>query len=136
MFVDVSWRRGWDSNPRTACTVNGFRDRPVRPLRHLSVKGQLSPHCPEQSTASNREGFEPYESPIVASSAHTRGARPLPYESPILASRATPLNGRGPGLFEPSVELPLHTGFPARAPSKATRVTSPNGRGLAAPLKD
>ena len=30
------WRRGRDSNPRTACTVNGFRDRPVRPLRHLS----------------------------------------------------------------------------------------------------
>ncbi len=30
------WRRGWDSNPRTACTVNGFRDRPDRPLRHLS----------------------------------------------------------------------------------------------------
>ncbi len=34
--VRIIWRRGWDSNPRTACTVNGFRDRPVRPLRHLS----------------------------------------------------------------------------------------------------
>ncbi len=34
--LESSWRRGWDSNPRTACTVNGFRDRPVRPLRHLS----------------------------------------------------------------------------------------------------
>ena len=30
------WRRGWDSNPRTAFTINGFRDRPDRPLRHLS----------------------------------------------------------------------------------------------------
>ena len=30
------WRRGRDSNPRTTCAVNGFRDRPVRPLRHLS----------------------------------------------------------------------------------------------------
>ena len=31
-----SWRRGWDSNPRYACTHNGFRDRPDRPLWHLS----------------------------------------------------------------------------------------------------
>ena len=31
-----SWRRGWDSNPRSACADNGFRDRPVRPLRHPS----------------------------------------------------------------------------------------------------
>src|SRR3981081_3199191 len=30
------WRRGWDSNPRCACTHNGFRDRPDRPLWHLS----------------------------------------------------------------------------------------------------
>src|ERR1017187_8014511 len=33
------WRRGWDSNPRYVCTYNGFRDRPDRPLRHLSVAG-------------------------------------------------------------------------------------------------
>ena len=31
------WRRGWDSNPRYARAHNGFRDRPVRPLRHLST---------------------------------------------------------------------------------------------------
>ena len=31
------WRRGWDSNPRYACTHNGFRDRPDRPLRHPSA---------------------------------------------------------------------------------------------------
>src|SRR3546814_9821586 len=31
------WRRGWDSNPRYPCEHNGFRDRPVRPLRHLST---------------------------------------------------------------------------------------------------
>ena len=29
-------RRGRDLNPREACTSNGFRDRPVRPLRHPS----------------------------------------------------------------------------------------------------
>src|ERR1700719_4183453 len=32
----VVWRRGWDSNPRTGCPINGFRDRPIRPLWHLS----------------------------------------------------------------------------------------------------
>ena len=31
------WRRGWDSNPRCACTHNGFRDRPDRPLWHPSA---------------------------------------------------------------------------------------------------
>src|SRR5688572_19304228 len=35
------WRRGWDSNPRYPCGHNGFRDRPDRPLRHLSVFGGL-----------------------------------------------------------------------------------------------
>ena len=37
-----SWRRERDSNPWTANAVNGFRDRPVRPLRHLSLKTILS----------------------------------------------------------------------------------------------
>ena len=32
-------RRGRDLNPGRACTLNGFRDRPVRPLRHPSVGG-------------------------------------------------------------------------------------------------
>ena len=31
---DPLWRWGWDSNPRYACAYNGFRDRPVQPLRH------------------------------------------------------------------------------------------------------
>ena len=43
----VEWRRGWDSNPRYACTHNGFRDRPDRPLWHLSratlIGGRLPP---------------------------------------------------------------------------------------------
>jgi hypothetical protein len=30
-------RRGWDSNPRYTCAHNGFRDRPIQPLSHLSV---------------------------------------------------------------------------------------------------
>ena len=31
------WRRGRDSNPRRACALNGFRDRPIQPLSHLST---------------------------------------------------------------------------------------------------
>ena len=31
------WRRERDSNPWTANAVNGFRDRPIRPLWHLSI---------------------------------------------------------------------------------------------------
>ena len=31
----LAWRRERDSNPRNACALNGFRDRPVQPLRHL-----------------------------------------------------------------------------------------------------
>ena len=35
------WRRGWDSNPRYPYGYNGFRDRPDRPLRHLSRRPRL-----------------------------------------------------------------------------------------------
>src|SRR4029450_2130550 len=32
-------RRGWDSNPRSACTDSGFQDRCDRPLCHPSAEG-------------------------------------------------------------------------------------------------
>ncbi len=35
-------RRGRDLNPRRACTLNGFRDRPVRPLRHPSERVRVA----------------------------------------------------------------------------------------------
>ena len=67
-----SWRRGWDSNPRTACTVNGFRDRPVRPLRHLSVY--------MMGIVAERVGFEP----TVRVTAHTISSRaPSATRSPL-----------------------------------------------------
>ena len=37
------WRWGWDSNPRCTCAHNGFRDRPVRPLRHPTPAHGRSP---------------------------------------------------------------------------------------------
>ena len=33
----VLWQRDRDSNPGYLCRYNGFRIRPVRPLRHLST---------------------------------------------------------------------------------------------------
>ena len=42
--IKLKWRRGWDSNPRYSCPYFGFRDRPVRPLRHLSsARGSAPP---------------------------------------------------------------------------------------------
>lgn len=38
----INLRRERDSNPRTAHTVNGFQDRRVRPLCHLSKRGGKS----------------------------------------------------------------------------------------------
>jgi hypothetical protein len=32
-------RKERDSNPRYSCPYNGFRDRPIQPLWHLSEKG-------------------------------------------------------------------------------------------------
>src|SRR5690606_34595844 len=32
----LTWRRGWDSNPRYPCGYSGFRDRYIQPLCHLS----------------------------------------------------------------------------------------------------
>ena len=43
------WRRGWDSNPRYLVRHNGFRDRPIQPLSHLSViePGGATSHPPD-----------------------------------------------------------------------------------------
>ena len=35
--LSKKWRREGDSNPRSACALNGFRDRPIQPLWHLSA---------------------------------------------------------------------------------------------------
>ena len=43
------WRRGRDSNPRSAYTESGFQDRRIQPLCHLSRVNNLA----------GREGLEP-----------------------------------------------------------------------------
>ena len=46
IFVEAdwaqNWRRGWDSNPRDACTPNGFQDRCLQPLGHLSSSRRIA----------------------------------------------------------------------------------------------
>ena len=37
-FEEGSWRMGWDSNPRDACTPGGFQDQCLQPLGHPSGK--------------------------------------------------------------------------------------------------
>ena len=34
--INRNWRKGWDSNPRWACTHGGFQDRCLKPLGHPS----------------------------------------------------------------------------------------------------
>ena len=39
------WRRKRDSNPRNACTLNGFQDRRIQPLCHSSGTCTCRPAC-------------------------------------------------------------------------------------------
>lgn len=36
LFLQVFWRKGWDSNPRYPCGHAGFQDRCLKPLGHPS----------------------------------------------------------------------------------------------------
>ena len=40
---NLVWRKRWDSNPRTACTVAGFQDRFLKPLGHSSCHKGTEP---------------------------------------------------------------------------------------------
>ena len=57
------WRWGWDSNPRYACAYNGFRDRPVQPLRHPTAdrlsRGFLQAGPVSANLFLNRRAAEP-----------------------------------------------------------------------------
>ncbi len=46
IIVPNQWRRGWDSNPRWACTHAGFQDRCLKPLGHPSgLAADPTPPC-------------------------------------------------------------------------------------------
>ena len=48
------WRRGWDSNPRYHCWHTGFRDRPDRPLWHLSGRVRIGIYISADLSKSGR----------------------------------------------------------------------------------
>ena len=77
------WRRGWDSNPRTARTVNGFRDRPIRPLWHLSsFLGHSARFIFSCPRMAERVGFEPtVELPLHMLSRHAPSTTRSPLPS-------------------------------------------------------
>jgi hypothetical protein len=55
--MEVSWRMGWDSNPRRACTLAGFQDRCLKPLGHpslLRLRQRSLPHAAGRRQASVR----------------------------------------------------------------------------------
>ena len=69
ILADTRWRRGWDSNPRTPYGVNGFRDRPFQPLRHLSAVRTIGFLAFRSARRMNRTkkliaGFPVHEYPI------------------------------------------------------------------------
>ena len=90
-----SWRRGWDSNPRYAHTHNGFRDRPDRPLWHLSKRKRRRayshpPATPQPPHAASLDTANP---PAVTTP--TRARKPRRGAWPCLRAR---LPGRAAAL--------------------------------------
>ena len=60
--AEHTWRRDRDSNPGRGCPRNGFRDRPVQPLRHPSVYNLLptkEQFVKQDSMLSGRQNYFP-----------------------------------------------------------------------------
>jgi hypothetical protein len=71
-FVELvtSWRRGWDSNPRSDRSDAGFQDRCIQPLCHLSelqpsVRAAILPDnkCPRPAAGPLNSGLQPLYQP-------------------------------------------------------------------------
>src|SRR5690606_9672655 len=61
----LTWRKRWDSNPRTGCPVAGFQDRCLQPLGHASIifwparcRPALPPNRPGRPILACREALE------------------------------------------------------------------------------
>jgi hypothetical protein len=68
-----AWRRGWDSNPRSACAETAFRERHHEPLGHLS--GRLFYFCAH--TASRRRRLTRRWEPMAEGGLNDVGAMPV-----------------------------------------------------------
>ena len=114
-------RREWDSNPRSRKRLNGFRDRPIRPLSHLSERMRV-PHPPRTSTC--RGGGRPLRAQ------EDSNLRPLDPQSNALSrlSYGHTTERRG---FEPLI--PLRVQRLSRAPDSATLAPLQVPAGLGVP---
>ena len=88
------WRRGRDSNPRSAQTDNGFQDRRIRPLCHLSLRGIVEAMLCRRKLCSHVAPSSTRSCP-----SHPRPALlppPLSPPDPSPNFHAVPINGRSP----------------------------------------
>ena len=71
--LNMNWRRGRDSNSGRGCPLDGFQDRCIKPLCHLSI---------------NTYTFKTFTKPSQKTSFYRRFAahRGWPHSSPIFAS--------------------------------------------------
>ena len=54
--IKAIWRKGWDSNPRWACTHGGFQDRCLKPLGHPSSRRVRPARSVTRSLPKNPDG--------------------------------------------------------------------------------
>src|SRR6516164_8178632 len=94
------WRKGWDSNPRGACTPGGFQDRCLKPLGHPSslatsttdalALADKDRHCRQIAPPTSVCGAVVWPGLILKKRRALRGER--------RRSRAGRLSGPGPAL--------------------------------------
>ena len=138
MISETWWRRGRDSNPRYAFTHNGFRDRPVQPLRHPSAKqGAAGQRSKTDGTRRERRALTSPSAAGVASAgcrgaigAISRARATAPWPPPLsLGLKKRPwYKGRVITLPHPEAALPEVRVPESKAPeSKAPESEAPSG---------
>lgn len=96
-YFGDSWRRGRDSNPRSACTDSAFRVRRDRPLCHLSVdaltRGLAGPIQKRAAKRKRRLAQNGHSRPCSGSSAGWNGRAALDVTSGRAEGQARRLKG-------------------------------------------
>ena len=116
------WRRDRDSNPGEAHTPNGFRDRPVRPLRHLSAsvvcdgRSSLRVASLQAGTAADRAWRAVGSGGSAPSRSRGGSCRAAPVRrrsSPPLVSRRASAGSRAPLTRPVGSRISPHSGGPS-----------------------
>lgn len=99
--LGLKWRKGWDSNPRWACTHGGFQDRCLKPLGHPSRLPDRTSH-----TGRRMQEAAPIIPPLVASRRSRLPARARPGPTTIAPCR--PRSNRAPAPPRPDASAVAH----------------------------